>query len=100
MHGGDRGIGGPAVGEGPRKVPVPGTTRRTTDSLGNGSSVNRTHSTRSGNRERRLYRGLWREISRSSRTAASRSCAQGRDSTRCASPTISVIRLRCSPAVK
>ena len=41
-------------GTGPRKTPVPGRTRRTTDSRGNGSSVSRTHSARSGNRERRL----------------------------------------------
>ena len=87
-------------GNGPRKTPVPGRTRRTTDSRGNGSSVSRTHSARSGNRERRLYRGLCSAISRSSRTAASRSCAQGIASTRWDSATISVIRLRCSPAVK
>ena len=79
---------------------MPGRTRRTTDSRGNGSSVSRTHSARSGNRERRLYRGLCSAISRSSRTAASRSWAHGIASTRWDSATISVIRLRCSPAEK
>ena len=87
-------------GNGPRNTPVPGRTRRTTDRRGNGSSVSRTHSARSGNRERRLYRGLCSAISRSSRTAASRSCAHGIASTRWDSATISVIRLRCSPAEK
>ena len=101
MDGGDGRVGGAPVGERARGTRRrPGRTRRTTESRGNGSSVSRTHSARSGNRERRLYRGLCSAISRSSRTAASRSCAQGIASTRWDSATISVIRLRCSPAEK
>ena len=55
VDGGDRGVGGRAgrgTGRGRRRRPA--RTRRTTDSRGNGSSVSRTHSARSGNRERRL----------------------------------------------
>lgn len=55
---------------------------------------------RSGKRERRLYGGLCSAISRSSRTSASRACAQPMASTRSAKATISAIRVRGSLAVK
>ena len=55
---------------------------------------------RSGNRERRLYRGEWAAMSRSSRTRASSGVAHGTGSTRCATRTISIIRLRFSADVK
>ncbi len=59
-----------------------------------------TQSTRSGNRERRLYRGRCSAISRSSRTSASSSVGHGTGRTRSASRTISAIRVRISLAVK
>src|SRR5699024_10555711 len=73
---------------------------RTTDRRGCGSSVSRSQGRRSGARERRLYRGEYWAIARSSRTEASDAVAQGTVRTEAARSTISPIRERFSDAVK
>ena len=75
-------------------------TARTIDSRGNASSVILIHWMRSGNFDRRLYRGAWLPISRSSTTSACSWVRQGTASTPVASRTISSIRERFSAAVK
>ena len=72
----------------------------TSDSRGNGSTVTFSQCWRSGNLERRLYRGLCSAISRSSRTSASSAVAHSMPRTPDAMPIISPIRVRVSEAVK
>ena len=85
---------------GPRYAAPSSRTSRTTDSRGYASRVSLSQTARSGNFERRLYRGLCAAMSRSSRTCASSGWAHSIGSTRSASPTISPILLRVSLATK
>ena len=101
MQGVDGELGRRRRGERPDvRRAVVALTSRTTDSRGYGSEVSRTHGMRSGKRDRRLYRGEWAAMSRSSRTRASSGVAHGIGSTRCATRTISIMRPRFSADVK
>ena len=85
---------------GPRYVASSRRTSLTSDTRGNGSTVSLTQVTRSGNRERRLYRGLVAAMRRSSRTSASSGVVHSIALTWVARPTISPMRERVSDAVK
>src|SRR6266508_2533753 len=85
---------------GPRYPAPSSRTCLTSDNRGNGSTVTFSQCCRSGNFERRLYRGLCSAISRSSRTSASSAVPHSMPRTEEAMPIISPIRDRVSAAVK